>query len=120
MDAPPKQQKAKSLRFAATLNFILPGAGQFYLGQRVFGSVLALVFLGCFLASLAIFVRGYTEYIRIATSGDIFEPNVLEQLGNIFHLRWLIGLLVTSTIVFIIAMVGLAFMPKETNGPANV
>ena len=119
MDAPPKQQKPKSLRFAVTLNFILPGAGQFYLGQRVFGEVLALAFLASFVAMMAIFLRGYAEYMRITTSGDIFESNVLEQRDNVFHIRWLLGLLIGSIVVFIIAMAGLVVAPKQPNTGKN-
>ena len=115
VNAPPKLPKAKSLRFAVTLNFILPGAGQFYLGQRIFGGALALAFLICFVAMMAIFLRGYAEYMRTITSGDIFQSDVLEQLGNMFHARWLLGLLVASIVVFIIAMAGLAVPPKQSN-----
>ena len=97
------------------MNFILPGAGQFYLGQRVFGGVLASAFLICFVAMMTIFLRSYAEYMRIATSGDIFESNTLEQLGNVFHVRWLLGLLAASIVVFIIAMAGLAVTPKQSN-----
>ena len=115
MDPLSTQPKPKSLRFAVTLNFVLPGAGQFYLGQRVFGGVLALAFLICFAAMMAIFLRGYVEYMRLATGGDIFESDALEQLGNVFHVRWLIGLLVGSIVVFVIAMAGLAVTPKQAN-----
>jgi TM2 domain-containing membrane protein YozV len=115
VDAPRNQPKPKSLRFAVTLNFVLPGAGQFYLGQRVFGGVLALAFLICFAAMMAIFLRGYVEYMRATTSGDIFQSDVLEQLGNVFHVRWLLGLLVGSIVVFIISMAGLAVEAKGVN-----
>jgi hypothetical protein len=115
VDAPPKPPTPKSLRFAVTLNFILPGAGQLYLGQRVFGGVLASAFLICFGAAMTIFLRGYTEYLRAVTSGDIFQSDVLEHLGTVFHTRWLIGFLVGSIVVFVIAMAGLAVAPKPAN-----
>ena len=115
MDTPPKLQKRKSLRFAATLNFVVPGAGQFYLGQRVFGGILAVTFLTCFVAMIALFLRGYGEYIQAVTGGDIFQSDVLERLGTVFHVRWLIGLLVASIVIFVVSMVGLAVASKSAS-----
>ena len=115
MGAPAKLQKRKSLRFAATLNFVVPGAGQFYLGQRVFGCVLAAVFLTCFVAMIAIFLRGYAEYMQAATGGDILESDVLERLSTVFHVRWLIGLLVASIVIFMVSMVSLVVASKSAS-----
>jgi TM2 domain-containing membrane protein YozV len=115
VDAPAKLQKRKSLRFAATLNLVVPGAGQFYLGQRVFGCVLAAAFLTCFVAMIALFLRGYVEYLRAVTGGDILESNALEQLGTVFHVRWLIGLLVVSIVIFVVSMIGLAVASKSAS-----
>ena len=115
MDAPPKQQKPKSVRFAVTLNFVVPGTGQFYLGQRVFGGVLALAFLACFLAMIAIFMRGYVEYLQTITSDDILQSDILERLGDVFHVRWLIGLLIASIVIFGVSMIGLAVASKRAD-----
>ena len=115
MDAPLKQQKPQSLRFAATLNLVLPGAGQFYLGQRIFGGLLALAFLACLLAMLVIFMRGYAEYVQTITSADILQSDILERLGSVFHIRWLIGLLIASLVLFAISMIGLAAAAKRPN-----
>jgi len=119
VDGPQTQPKPKSLRTAIALNFILPGSGQWYLGQRTFGGVLVLTFLICFVAMLIIFLRGYTEYMRLVTSNDIFESNLLEQLGTVFHIGWLLGFLVGSIIVFVIAMAGLMVLPKKLNTGKN-
>ncbi len=115
MDAPPTQQKPKSARFAVTLNLLWPGAGQFYLGQRVLGGVLALAFLTCFVAMVAIFLRGYAEYMRVVTGGDIFQSDTLEQLGSVFHVRWLLGLLIASLVIFAVSMIGLGAAAKRTS-----
>lgn len=120
MDAPPKQQKPKSLRVAVTLNLLLPGAGQFYLRQRIFGSALMLAFLACFLAMIAIFMRGYVEYLQTITSGDILQSDILERLGDVFHVRWLIGLLIASIVIFAASMIGLAVASKRADSGKNL
>ena len=107
MNAPPKQQKPRSFRFAFTLNFVLPGAGQIYLGQRVFGGAMALLFLTCFLATAVILFRGYAEYMSAVTGGDILQSDILEHLADVFHVRWLIGLLAGALVIFAISMIGL-------------
>jgi len=98
----------KSLRFALTLNLLLPGAGQLYLGQTVLGGVLGLGFLACFGTMLAIFLRGYAHYVEVSASGEVFEGNNLETLVDWFHTPWLIGLLVAALAIYIAALVGLA------------
>ena len=108
MDAPPKLPKRRNLRFAVTLNFLLPGAGQVYAGQYLFGGLLSLAFLVCFVGTLVIFIHGYAQYIHIATSGDLLSSDLLEQIGTVFHIRWLLGLLVASLVVFAISMAGIA------------
>jgi hypothetical protein len=104
--APPQP---KNLRFALTLNLLLPGAGQIYLGQPIWGSVLAVGFLGCFATMLTLFLRAYLRYQEIATSGNILEGDNLEQLTRVFPTGWLIGLLVLSIAIYFAATLGLVF-----------
>ena len=108
------QPQSKSVRLAMTLNFVLPGTGQFYLGQRLFGSLLAGGFLACFVAMLAIFCRGYREYLNIATSDDILQGGFLERIGSVFHIGWLVGLLVVSVVIFIISVASLSFGTRRS------
>ena len=115
MDAPPILSKKKNLRFAATLNLLVPGAGQVYLGQFVFGSVLVVGFVTCFVGTLVIFIRGYTRYIQLVTAGDIFSEGALEQLGAIFHIRWLLGLLAISLVIFGVSMASVAMASKNAD-----
>ncbi len=102
------QPPPRSLRFAITLNFVLPGLGQIYLGQRKFGSLLAGGFLACFIAMLAIFLNGYGQYLNIATSDDILQSGFLERIGSVFHMGWLIGLLVVAVVIFVISVASLS------------
>jgi len=111
MDKPPaipqpKPPEAKSVRFAATLNMILPGTGQFYLGQRILGFILAGTFLTCLIAMFVIFFVGYAQYLRVAINP--MEGQELESLANVFHVRWQIGLLIVSVVVWIASLAGLA------------
>lgn len=119
MNESPPPRKPRSLRFAVTLNFIVPGTGQFYLGQRVFGGLLAAVFLACFAAMMVIFLRGYVQYLGLVSGGDVLAPGVLEQLVTVFHVRWLVGLLVASLVVFAVSMVGLAVASKRAETEKN-
>ena len=57
--SPPPLPSPKNLRMATALNVFLPGAGLLYLGERRAGSVLAGLFLACFLAVMGIFLVGY-------------------------------------------------------------
>ena len=115
---PPPLPPPKSFRRAVSLNFFLPGAGQYYLGQRGFGAALAGVFLACLLASVAIFLIGYVRYLNVTLSGNILEGDNLERLGDVFHSRWLLGLLAVGLAVFITAMVALAAQRPARASPA--
>src|SRR5689334_5882155 len=101
MQKPPPIPQPKSLRFAATLNLIVPGAGQFYLGQKLIGSLMAIVFIACFVSMFIIFYLGYKEYLNTAMGNDILKGEQLEKLGNVFHTRWQIGLLITAVVIYI-------------------
>jgi hypothetical protein len=107
------QPERKNVRLAMTLNFLLPGIGQFYLGQRLFGFSLAAGFLACFVAMLGIFSYGYREYLNIATSDDILQSGFLERIGSVFHIGWLVGLLVLSVVIFIVSLVDLSLRARR-------
>ena len=87
MNTPPKVKPAKSLRTAGLLNLLLPGAGQFYLGQRLLGVILLVSFLGCFAAALGIFLTGFGQYLELALDGNILQGDRLEQIGKVYNLR---------------------------------
>jgi len=110
---PPNAQK--NFRRAFALNFFLPGAGQIYLGQRMMGALLAGIFLACLGASLAIFVIGYANYLNVTLSGNILEGNQLEQLGEVFHPRWLLGLMSAGIACYFVGLAGLAIARRQAD-----
>jgi TM2 domain-containing membrane protein YozV len=91
-----------------TLNLLLPGAGQFYLGQPIAGSVYAFGFIACFVTSIVIFLRDYGGYIQMSTGGDIFETGNLERLTQSFHTGWLGGLQVAAIVIYIASTIHLS------------
>jgi len=99
---PPLPQK--NLRLAATLNFFFPGAGLFYLGERTQGAILATAFLICLVSVLSIFLIGYARYLNIALGADIMQEGRLEQIGTVFHPRWLVGLAIAGTVIHLVSM----------------
>jgi TM2 domain-containing membrane protein YozV len=114
MEAPPKIKRSKSLRTAGLLNLFLPGAGQFYLGQRTFGVLLLVLFLGCFGAALGIFLIGFGGYLNLALDGNILEGDRLERIGQVLHPRWLIGLAISGATIYLASFIGLSFAPRDT------
>jgi hypothetical protein len=102
---PPPLPATKNLRLAAALNLFLPGAGLFYLGRRVAGSILALVFLGFFGTLLIIFLAGYVRYLSIAMSDTLMQGDNLEQAAQSFHQNWLIALAVGGGIVYLVSSI---------------
>ena len=97
----------KSPRTAHLLNLFLPGAGQFYLGRRVFGCLFAVPFLGCLLAMMVIFIQGYSQYLSAAASGRILQGQEIEKLAEAFDFRLLGALLVAGLVLYIGSAVGL-------------
>src|SRR5438093_11725061 len=93
---PPPLPSKKNLQLATALNAFLPGAGLFYLGQRVVGLVLAVAFLFCFVALVGVFLVSYAHYLALATDGNPLEGNKLEEAGAAFHGNWLVGLAVAG------------------------
>ena len=101
-------RKPRSRRVAMGLNLVIPGAGQFYLGQPVAGSLYAFGFIACFVAILVIFLRGYGDYVQRSTGDEIFEPGNLERLTQSFHTGWLGGLQVVAILIYIASAIHLS------------
>ena len=97
-------RRPKNLRFAVMLTLLLPGAGQFYLGQIVFGLAYAVSFLACFVGMLVIFFRAYSRYLAISSSGDILGTNQLEEIARVFNIPALVSLSSLSVVIFLIAL----------------
>jgi len=107
-EQPSPAPRPRSWRRAMALNLFLPGAGQFYYGQPVAGSLYAFGFLTCFVTSIVIFLRDYGGYIQMSTGGDILEGDNLERLTNSFHSGWLIGLQVVVIAIYIASAIHLS------------
>ena len=114
METPPKVKSAKSLRTAGLLNLLLPGAGQFYLGQRLFGIILLGLFIACFAATLGIFLIGFSQYLNLALDGNILQDDHLERIGKVLHPAWLTGLSIAGGIIYLVSFIGLSFAPRES------
>jgi hypothetical protein len=102
---PPPLPGSKNLRAASILNTCLPGAGLFYLGQRTVGAVLAGAFLASFLATLTVFLVGYTRYLSIALGENLLEGHNLEEAGAAFHQAWLLGLGGVGLVLYLISTI---------------
>ncbi|HTS18266.1 MAG TPA: hypothetical protein VMP11_11880 [Verrucomicrobiae bacterium] len=100
--------RSRSLRFAMTLNLLLPGAGQFYLGQRISGLLYASGFSACFITMVVLFVRAYAHYLQLATTSDILETGTLETLSRSFPAGTLLALSVAGTLIYVVSAIHLA------------
>ena len=103
----------KNWRWAATLNLFLPGAGLFYLGARKTGIVLAGAFLFCLVAALGIFLAGYAHYLRVVLDSDLMQEGQVEQLNDVFHKWWLLGLVGAAVVLQLISMAALSRSRKR-------
>src|SRR6266480_143497 len=110
---PPTLPKPKNLRWAAALNLFLPGAGLFYLGRRKLGAVLALTFLLCLAGALGIFLVGYLHYLTVVMGSDLMQDGQLEQLADVFHKRWLVGLVLAGVAIQIASMLAMSRARKS-------
>lgn len=110
---PPPAPRRKSLRFAMTLNLLVPGLGQFYFGQPVMGSVYAIGFLACFATMLAKFLSAYYHYLQLSTSGNILETGNLEQLAHAFPAGMLVGLTIVSIVIYLASSIHLALSHRH-------
>jgi|GEM_PF-6732467 len=110
---PPLPSADKSPGLARWLDLALPGAGLIYLGRRGLGFALALPFLACFLAALALFVLGYARYVSMATNDNLLEDGRLERFGDILPMAWLAGLAGAGLVLQAISMVLLRRVKKD-------
>jgi hypothetical protein len=62
----------------------------------------------CLLAALSIFLVGYAKYLNVTLSGKLLEGDQLERLKDVFHPRWLVGLMLAGIVILVIALVELA------------
>jgi hypothetical protein len=107
---PPKE---KNLRWASALNLVLPGAGLFYLGRRKLGTILALSFLACLTTALGIFLIGYIHYLNVVLGDGLLRDGQLEQLSDVFHKRWLVGLLAVAAVLQVISICALSSARRQ-------
>jgi hypothetical protein len=114
--APPSTPRPKTMKVAMFLNLIVPGAGQFYLGQRLAGAAYALTFLACFAAALIIFVHGYYDYLRLSTSGDILDAGNLEQIAHAFPAGIIATLAIVGTVIYLVSAIHLAVSRRRRDG----
>lgn len=114
----PPPLPTKNFRLAATLNLFLPGSGLFYLGHRLVGALLAVAFLLCLVASLAIFLIGYAQYFTLALDGQILEGDKLEKMSALFRPRWLVGLLVAGVVIYLISLIFLSRARRKSRAAA--
>jgi TM2 domain-containing membrane protein YozV len=99
--------RQKKMRTAMALNLLLPGAGQFYFGQRIAGSAYAIGFIACFVAMLVLFAHAYSAYLQLSTNGDIMESGNLEQLTQVFHAGMLGWISFIGTAIYIASTIHL-------------
>jgi hypothetical protein len=104
---PAASSSKNRVRYAHVLNLVVPGAGQYYLGQKLLGCVFAAPFLVCLLAFLAISTRGFTTYLDALTSGSIPRDRILGYLFGVFHVGWLFALLLISIALYLLSAVSL-------------
>jgi hypothetical protein len=104
----PTTPRPKTMKVAMFLNLMIPGAGQFYLGQRLAGAVYALVFLASFIATLAIFIHGYFKYINLSSSGDILDSGNLEQIAHLFPAGIISALSAIGIVIYLASTIHLA------------
>lgn len=105
----------KSLRFAFTLNLLLPGTGQLYLGQTVLGVIYMVGFVSIFVTMLTLFLRAYTRYLELSTSGDILGSDHLEELSHAFPVGWLIGLSVVAIGIYVASLASLRWLNSKAS-----
>ncbi len=118
MMQPPPAKPERSRRFAVTLNLILPGAGQIYLGRWKLGAGFLLLFAACFISLVVIFLVGAARYFDLTTNGNILEGDKLEQLSTVYHPRWLIGLSLAGAGIWAASLIELARNDQRTELPS--
>jgi len=117
----PPTPRPRTMRVAMFLNLLVPGAGQFYLGQRAAGAVYSLAFLASFAALLVIFVHGYFNYLSLSTSGDILDSGNLEQVAHAFPAGIISALSAVGIVIYLVSAVHLVVSRnRSAKLPADV
>ena len=101
------------------LVLFLPGAGLVYAGQGLAGYLLSSAFVACFVAAMAIFMFGYASYISLVVSDDLLKGNNLENIGGLFHLPWLIALLILALVLLVASMISLFALRRNERPRAS-
>jgi TM2 domain-containing membrane protein YozV len=115
-----KPRPKKSLRFAFTLNLLLPGTGQLYSGQTTLGVLYLTGFGLTYVTILTLFLRAYAKYLELSTDGGILEADHLEQLSRAFPVGWLISLSVLGIAIYVASLVSLRLpRPPRDDFPAD-
>jgi TM2 domain-containing membrane protein YozV len=109
MTLPPKIADQKSPQRALVLNLVIPGAGQFYLGQRVLGGALIVSTLICFGGLILQLVMGCIEFVRRITEGAPGADDVWIQMLEAFPCRSLLLLLAVLIGLYLLSIAVLPF-----------
>lgn len=113
----PPPQHPISLRLAAGANVLLPGTGLVLIGDRVFGIVLAALFLTCFLGVAGLFVKGYANYLNTALGDDLLKGDRLEKIGDGFHRPWLLSFAAGGILVYAVSSIRFAQVKRRLETP---
>jgi hypothetical protein len=100
-------------QYATMLNLVLPGVGQFYLGQRVLGCAFAGGSLACFVAAVVVFIVGIKRCWKLASSGDLLEGRKLEQMREAMHPGQLFILVGVVILMYVLSIAALRLVPPR-------
>lgn len=75
----------------------MPGVGQIYMGKRWFGGLLLGLFLASFGGLVATWLISTAQYFEIVTDENVLDR--LEEMGQVWHPRRMIGLGLVGLIV---------------------
>ena len=118
MEKPPviaEPKESRNMRWAWTLNLLVPGAGQLLVGQIVLGSILCALFIADFTVMVGVFLSDFARFLKLVTSGQILQGDTIEQAGNAYHVTWLLILLGIGMVIYVISFVSLARKERKPN-----
>ena len=116
---PPVLRSAKSRRFAVGLNCAIPGAGQYYLGQKALGVAFMVVWLVILVIAVRLLVGAIGFYFNVAGNEHILDPGVLEQLAEKFHLTELFAAMAAYFVVKGLS-IALLYLPRRGDDGGNL
>lgn len=108
--------ESKRRRTAILLNLALPGAGQFYLGRKGTGVGIMGLFLFSFVVVVGMMLWGFFLYFRGAVDADILAPGHLENLAEVFKLRWIFAGLAVAILLVAFSIADL-YWSRPANRP---